>query len=474
MKNMIRYDNFLGHVFSDRYTLVSVIGTGECSVVFGAYDKNTEKTVALKMLAPDRMNDESALERFLAEIRVLSMFDHPNIVKILDVSLDSRYKFFVMEYIEGITLKKHITSKGMLSEDELLFLARPVLSALSEVHDKGIIHSDIKPQNIVLVGSGEVKLMDFGISKSLTAPQEEARDVTVGTVQYVSPEQAEGKPMTHLSDIYSFGVMLYEMATGVLPFTDEDSGRIAAMHVSSTPLPPSMVCGAVSSALEAVILHAMEKDASLRPPSAGALLEELEQIKHPHAQDGATAQENPSFKKPFWKTLHLPSCVAGILIALLLSVVVSLAILSGALSRYTADDTHVRIPDLVGETYLTPEGFSLDNTLYSFRVEYVSSVKQGGKIIKQSPAADKLVKKGDEPIEITLTVSRRKAGGVMPNVSSMSVQSATDYLYSFGFEVKTVYEPHNYLPEGYVTRTSPAAGEKTKKQITLYVSGNKE
>ena len=474
MTDMIRYDNFLGHVFSDRYTLVSVIGTGECSVVFGAYDKNTEKTVALKMLAPDRMNDESALERFLAEIRVLSMFDHPNIVKILDVNLEGKYKFFVMEYIEGITLKKHLESKGMLSEDEILFLSRPILSALSEVHDKEIVHSDIKPQNIVLVGSGEVKLMDFGISKSLAAPQKEPQTVTVGTVQYVSPEQAEGKPMTHLSDIYSFGVMLYELATGVLPFTDADSGRIAAMHVSSTPIPPSMVCDAVSPALEEVILRAMEKDPSLRQQSARILLEELEQIKKPRDGVETPEKEHPVSPKPFWKVLHLPSCIAGILIALLLSVVVSLAILSGVLSRYTEDDTHLRVPDFVGEIYLSPEGFGLDSTLYSFRVEYVSSVKQGGKIIKQSPAADKLVKKGDGPIEITLTVSRRKAPSAMPDVSSLSVSAATDYLHSFGFEVKTVYEPHNYLPEGYVTRTSPAAGEKTKKQVTLYISGNKE
>jgi beta-lactam-binding protein with PASTA domain len=134
----------------------------------------------------------------------------------------------------------------------------------------------------------------------------------------------------------------------------------------------------------------------------------------------------------------------------------------------------LRIPDFIGEIYLSPESFSLDNTLYSFKVEYVSSVRQEGKIIKQSPAADKLVKKGDEPIPITLTVSRRKAPAAMPDVSALSVQAATDYLHSFGFEVKTVYEPHNYIPEGYVTCTSPAVGEKPKKQITIYVSGDKD
>jgi beta-lactam-binding protein with PASTA domain len=172
--------------------------------------------------------------------------------------------------------------------------------------------------------------------------------------------------------------------------------------------------------------------------------------------------------------LHLPSCIAGILVALLFSVVVSLALLSGALSRQTSDDTHIRIPALVGEIYLAPEALGIDHTLYSFRVEYVSSVKQEGKIIKQSPAAGKLVKKGDEPIEIALTVSRRKTPKLMPNVSSLPETAAIDYLNSLGIEVKTVYEPHNYLPDGYVTRTQPAAGEKIKKEIILYVSGNKE
>ena len=246
------------------------------------------------------------------------------------------------------------------------------------------------------------------------------------------------------------------------------------MHVSSTAIPPSMVCEAVSPALEEVILRAMEKDPSLRQPSAKALLEELEQIKQPRDQKVTAEKEHAAPPKPFWKTLHLPSCAAGTLVALLVSVVVSLAVLSGALAKQTKDDTHLRIPDFVGEIYLSPEGFSLDNTLYSFKIEYVSSVRQEGKIIKQSPAADKLVKKGDEPILITLTVSRRKAPSVMPDISSLSAQAATDYLHSFGFEVKTVYEAHNYLPHGYVTRTSPAAGEKTKKQVTLYISGNKE
>ena len=449
---MTRYDNFLGRVLLDRYTLVSIIGIGECSVVFGAYDKQTEQTVALKMLAPDRRSDTDAVRRFLDEVNVLSLFDHPNIVKILDVSIEDDNKFFVMEYIEGITLKKHILSKGTLSEDEIVFLSRPILSALEAVHSKGIIHSDIKPQNIVIVGSGEIKLMDFGISKTLASQEEPISEVTVGTVQYVSPEQAEGKPLTHLSDIYSFGVMLYEMATGTLPFADEDSGRIAAMHVSSTPLPPSLVWQEVSKKLEAVILRSMEKQPNLRQPSASALLAELEQL--------------PSFLKG----LHFPSCFIGILCALLLCVLVSLTILVSSLSEQKEHHTFVRIPDFVGETYVSHQAFGLDANHYTFRITYVASLQSGGKILKQSPAPNKIVRHSDSPVEIKLVVARCPLPQKMPDITYLSETAAIEYLARYGCTVKKVYAPHDYLPNGYVFKTEPSKNQRPIKEITLYIS----
>ena len=465
---MTRYDNFLGRVLLDRYTLVSIIGIGECSVVFGAYDKQTEQTVALKMLAPDRRSDTDAVRRFLDEVNVLSLFDHPNIVKILDVSIEDDNKFFVMEYIEGITLKKHILSKGTLSEDEIVFLSRPILSALEAVHSKGIIHSDIKPQNIVIVGSGEIKLMDFGISKTLASQEEPISEVTVGTVQYVSPEQAEGKPLTHLSDIYSFGVMLYEMATGTLPFADEDSGRIAAMHVSSTPLPPSLVWQEVSKELEAVILRSMEKQPNLRQPSASALLAELEQLKLPQKTE-SKEKEKPTLPS-FLKGLHFPSCFIGILCALLLCVLVSLTILVSSLSEQKEHHTFVRIPDFVGETYVSHQAFGLDANHYTFRITYVASLQSGGKILKQSPAPNKIVRHSDRPVEIKLVVSRCPLPQKMPDITYLSETAAIEYLARYGCTVKKVYAPHDYLPNGYVFKTEPSKNQRPIKEITLYIS----
>lgn len=460
---MTRYDNFLGRVFSGRYTLVSIIGVGECSVVFGAYDRENGKTVALKMLAPDRLSDGEAVKRFLKEVDVLSLFDHPNIVKILDVSLEGDDKFFVMEYIEGITLKKHILTKGALSEEEILFLSRPILSALGEVHKKGIVHSDIKPQNIVLVGSGAIKLMDFGIAKILSQQTEEVSSVTVGTVQYVSPEQAEGRPLDPTSDLYSFGVTLYEMATGVLPFVDDDPRRIAAMQVSSEPIPPSMVCDGVCPALDEVILGALAKTPEKRPQSATELMEALENL---HTPKPKKVEDEPKSFKTLWKKLHKRTCFAAILCALLSSVIVSLSILSAMLTDQRNNHTFVRVPNLVGESYLSTSTFGLDEELYKISVEYVSYPTQSGKVIAQSPAQDRLVRQNGKPLDIHLTVARRPLPNPLPDLAYLSEEDARAYLAGYDCRVKTITATHVYLPEGYVLR----AEQTDTKEITLYIT----
>ena len=475
---MTQYETYLGRVFAGRYTLVSIIGEGESSVVFGAFDRKSEQTVALKMLAPDRLSNPEATERFLAEIEVLSLFDHPNIVKILDVSLTDSCKFFVMEYVEGITLKKHITTKGTLSEEEILFLSRPILSALGEVHDKGVIHCDIKPQNVVLVGSGEIKLMDFGISRRLSNQNSEPSEITMGTVQYVSPEQAEGKPLSHLSDIYSFGVTLYEMATGTLPFADEDSGRIAAMHVSSTPIPPSMILPAISPWLDSVILHAMEKDPAARPFSASELLGELENKRGPQKEEPPTPEKKNIKKivtegvKELPRNLHLPSALMGILSALFLCIIVSLTCLFSALAKQERETTFIRTPDLMGETYLSDGALGLDETLYRLSVEYVSLPSKGGTILAQTPAPNKRVRRTDDPLEITITVARFALPKQMPNLMGLTEEAARAYLERYDCEITTVYAPHTYLPEGYVFASDPAAETRASKKITLYISKN--
>lgn len=463
---MIHFERFIGHTFDDRYTVVSIIGEGESAVVFGAFDKETGETVALKMLHPECDASSEAAKRFESEVQLLSLFDHPNIVRLLDVSKGGEYRYFVMEYIEGITLKKHIISRGALDVEEILFLSRQILSALGHVHQKGVIHSDIKPQNIVIVGSGKIKLMDFGIAKTLSEQTEEIAQVAVGTVQYVSPEQAEGKPLDHLSDLYSFGVMLYEMATGILPFIDENANRIAAMHVNDTPFPPTLINEEVSAGLEAVILRTMEKSPAARFPSANALLFALEHMDDGEVQRVSHGEDEP-FVTPLFTKRDLPSAFVGILAALLVSIVVGLGILAGLFATQNKNAPFGKVPSLEGETFVSIEALGLDPDFYDVEIRFVTRSARAGEILSQTPHGGRIVRCAEgEKCHIVLRVARLSLPDVLPNVSSLCEQEALVRLGIYDCEVEVVYLPHALLPEGEVI----AALRSGKKTVLLYVS----
>ena len=240
---MGKYDNYIGRVYADRYEIISVVGTGGSAVVFGVYDSKEDRTVAMKMLKKEYENNEEAVSRFIREAEVLSLFSHPEIVKIYDKYLDEFPKYFIMEYVEGITLKTHILSNGAMSKEEIFYFLKPILSALGEIHKKGVVHSDVKPQNIVVLADGSVRIMDFGISKSFTHLIDEdgkenknGNDMAIGTVHYVSPEQAEAKSLDGRSDLYSLGVVTYEMATGILPFLAKSPLKLPQCTSTSFPL----------------------------------------------------------------------------------------------------------------------------------------------------------------------------------------------------------------------------------------------
>lgn len=463
---MAHFERFIGHTFDDRYTVVSIIGEGESAVVFGAFDKETGSTVALKMLHPECDASSEAAMRFETEMHLLSLFDHPNIVKLLDTSNGGEYRYFVMEYIEGITLKKHIISRGALEAEEILFLSRQILSALAHVHKHGIIHSDIKPQNIVIVGSGKVKLMDFGIAKTLASQTDEIADVAVGTVQYVSPEQAEGKPLDHLSDLYSFGVMLYEMATGILPFIDENANRIAAMHVNDIPIPPTLINEQLDKGLEAVILRAMEKDPAARFPSADGLLWHLEHFNHGEIREIRRADEPASLFPPLNKQT-LPAMFAGVICALLLSILVGLGVLAGLFSTQNATAPYGKIPDLEGETFLSVEALGLDPDFYDVEIQFVSRPARAGEILSQNPHGGKIVRqKNGEKCRLSLKVAKLALPETLPSVLTLTEDEALRLLGIYDCEIKAVSLPHALLPEGEVI----ALIKTGKKELLLYVS----
>ena len=274
---MNRPEKLIGKTFGGRYTVVSVVGIGGMSVVFGAYDTENKCTVALKLLDESSCESDAARaeaeERFKNEINAMARLSHPNIVNILDVSKPGEPLYFVMEYIEANTLKHKIDENGALTPEETLYYSEQILRALIHAHSKGIVHCDIKPQNIMLLPDGSLKLADFGIARIVDSKNNRESDMAVGTVYYISPEQASGRKIGPGSDIYSLGVMMYEMATGRLPFSASDTSAVSRMHMEAKPLRPRVIDPDIPRGLEQIILHAIEKTPFMRFQNASAMLD---------------------------------------------------------------------------------------------------------------------------------------------------------------------------------------------------------
>ena len=279
---MDKYEQYVGTVLENRYRLTELVGKGGMAVVFKATDLTMNRTVAVKILNEENNDDEIAVKRFYTESKAIAMLSHPNIVAIFDVSpMNSVQNFIVMEYIDGITLKDYLDRKKILDWTEACHYTVQILSALQHAHSKGVIHRDIKPQNIMLLADGSIKVTDFGIAKISDTPSVTAADKAIGTVNYISPEQASGRPVDFHSDIYSVGVMLYEMVTGKLPFSAENSVSVAMMHVHDTPVPPSENVDSptmIPIGLEQIILKSMNKNPADRFGSASSMQRALEYL----------------------------------------------------------------------------------------------------------------------------------------------------------------------------------------------------
>lgn len=278
---MTAYDSFIGQTFEGRYTIVNVIGIGGMATVYGAYDQVTGRSVAIKMMNKKLEHNARQIKLFVNESTALSLLSHPNIVQVYNTAITNSTKYIIMEYVEGITLKKHIDHRGALPEREVIYYATQILSALQYIHSKGIVHCDIKPQNIILLQNGSIKVADFGIARldAMLDRSNEKSDVALGTVYYVSPEQAQGKAPRAESDLYSLGVMLYEAMTNRLPFYHENATEVAKMQINREPTPPSVYRHDISVGLEQIILRAMEKNPKKRYASAAEMLTDIRALR---------------------------------------------------------------------------------------------------------------------------------------------------------------------------------------------------
>lgn len=272
-------DSNIGKKLDGRYEITELIGVGGMADVYKAQDVMENRPVAVKILKPEFSKDEEFLRRFRNESKAIAVLSHPNIVKIYDVGFTDEIQFIVMEYIDGITLKEFIEQQGVLKWKDALHFITQILRALQHAHDKGIVHRDIKPQNIMLFSDGTIKVMDFGIARFSRIDGKTMSDKTIGSVHYISPEQAQGLMTDERSDIYSVGIMLYEMLTGRKPFDGDKAVAVAVKHMQEKAVNPREIMPSIPEALEEIVIHAMEKKPADRYQSAAEMIRDIDTFK---------------------------------------------------------------------------------------------------------------------------------------------------------------------------------------------------
>lgn len=476
------YEKYIGVIFDGRYKIEKVIGLGGMAVVFKAVDIKTERYVAVKLLREDMAQEEESVKRFINESKAVSMLSHPNIVKIFAVSVRDNLKYIVMEYVEGITLKTYMEKKGKLSLRETLSITRQILNALIHAHEKGIVHRDIKPQNIMLLRNGQIKVTDFGIAKLPNAETLTMTDKAIGTVFYISPEQASGQSIDNRSDLYSLGVTMYEMVTGELPFTADRPVSVALMQVNSQPIPPKEIDGEIPEGLNRIILNAMEKDPEERYQNAISMMEDVEKlIKDPAAViiNENKKKEETNFKaiiKKLFSGSMLPVALGVFVPFLIICIIAGVILFNGLVNKETKSET-IKVPQFT-ESYYNDEladYFSKNSDIYKVELKYKYDTEyEDGYIIEQSPKAgsQKKVEPGVKFCEIVLTVAKTGEGDTVPDITADNRQNAELKLKSLGIKYTLEEINDDVYAAGQVIKTEPAAGENlpSGETLTVYIS----
>ncbi|MCI7265223.1 MAG: protein kinase, partial [Eubacterium coprostanoligenes] len=271
-------DNYVGKRLDGRYEIQEIIGVGGMSVVYKAYDNVDDRIVAVKILKEEFLNNDDFKRRFKNESKAIALLSHENIVKVYDVNFGEKLQYIVMEYIDGITLKEFINKQGSITWNDALFFMTQILRAVQHAHDKGIVHRDIKPQNIILLPNGNLKVTDFGIARFSRSDTKTLTEQAIGSVHYISPEQAKGEYTDEKADIYSIGVVLYEMLSGKVPFEADSAVSVALMQVNSNAEELRKINPDIPLGLEQICFHAMQKNPADRYQSATEMLLDIEEI----------------------------------------------------------------------------------------------------------------------------------------------------------------------------------------------------
>lgn len=509
-------DKYIGKRLDGRYEIHELLGVGGMAYVYKAYDNIEKRWVAIKILKEELAGNSDFLRRFRNESKAIAVLSHPNIVKVYDVSFGDRIQYIVMEYIDGITLKQYIEQQGEIKWREALYFTVQILRALQHAHEKGIIHRDIKPQNIMLLEDGTIKVTDFGIARFSQAETQTMTDKAIGSVHYIAPEQARGGYINDKADIYSVGVMLYEMLTGQLPFVADNAVSVAIMQMQAEPTPPSRINPSIPKGLEEITMHAMEKNPAQRFPSAADMLEDVERFRrnpeivfhydeqvdrayagtsadiYGNVQQNAAPQkynDNYEYEEEYVRSQNsnraskiiLGIVAAVVFVAGIVGVIYLvkgkgansgsgfLSFLPGFSTSSTTSDEIV-LPKFVGMIYDTDIKDNPDYADFTFEITYGNvPSKQPGEVLRQTPAAGINVKKGKT---VSLTVNGEAEQVVVEDVKGYKQQDAYDALKALNLSPKIQAVADDDTAVGYVVKTDPAAGStvSTGTTVTIYVS----
>ncbi len=504
-------DQYIGKMLDNRYEILERIGTGGMAIVYKAKCHRLNRLVAIKILKSDLAQNEEFRRRFNAESQAVAQLSHPNIVSVYDVSRGGDMEYIVMELIDGITLKQYMEKRGQLNWRESLHFITQIMRGLSHAHSRGIIHRDIKPQNIMVLRDGSVKVADFGIACLADSAQTLTQEA-LGSVHYISPEQARGDRPDARSDIYSSGVVLYEMLTGRLPFEGESAVAVAIQHLSSIPLAPREINPDIPEQLELICMKAMAPDLEHRYQSADAMIADLEAFRknpevemkfdlsdlRPEENDEPTRTIRTMPSHTVTIPVHQPErnyprrerdedeeprragsgkrgvLVGAVTVAAVAVVIVLFKTILGSFAPAVVDQ--YQVPDLYNMTIEEAENDPRIEGVFEIQKagsEFSTDVPEGH-ILRQDPKKDE-TRKGSQLV-IQVWVSAGEETGEVPDLENKSEQDARILLEKLNKEYNlelTVEAPEELkqfseeITEGYVIKTEPAQGEILKKGDTV-------
>ena len=506
-------ENYVGKRIDGRYEIQDVVGVGGMAVVYKAYDNIDDRIVAVKILKDEYLANEEFRRRFKNESKAIAVLNHRNIVKVYDVSFGDRLQYIVMEYIEGISLKEYIEQRGVIDWNEALFFSIQILRALQHAHDKGIVHRDVKPQNIMLLENGTIKVTDFGIARFSHGETRTMTEKAIGSVHYISPEQAKGELTDEKADIYSVGIVLYEMLTGKLPFEAESAVSVALMQVNNEAALPRTINENIPLGFEQITMKAMQKSTRERYQTAAEMLLDLEELKRnpnikfdyvkyfvdeqptryigkiqdssrkvsvspedtyekvktvPPANISRKRIEDTAGRQPVNNTppaesssneqgIKKVAVMAGVAVAIIIFLIVLIALQFKNGEWTLGVGKKIEVESFIGMNY---EEEILGNELYedkyNFEVSFESFTDgKDGCVFKQDPKAGSEIAKGTT---IRLYVAKSGEGAVIPDFYGENYQSVCNTLESMGFIVRLIPDPTSKEAVGSVVRTDPSSG----------------